>query len=373
MKLTDFSKPKLSQHSTFKKYFDKIDSNRYYSNFGPLYKSTTKYIENYFKLKKNCVVLTSSGHSSILALFLFLKQKSGKKNIVLVPNHSFHSNLQAIILAGFVPKFYQYEPEDEHKQEVIINNILNKTKNVAAINFVSCLGKPIDIDFLNKIQETKKTPVIYDAADTYINFDRNLEKSKILIASSFHPTKNLPSNETGMIVTNIVHKDSLESIINFGIERHNQREVKHVGFNGKCSEYNAAILLANLKRIKYIKKRLKSNMNFFQKKVDNKKFIFPDNFIKKWISQKIYIKIRPTKKNLRLKEKLISQGYLFYHWTHKSLIRYKLYQKTCKIDKKNIDLNYDQNKLGICINYSLKKNQILKLIKMLNQFENLNI
>lgn len=369
MKQTNFSKPKLSQHKTFKKYFDKIDSNRYYSNFGPLYKSTTKYIENYFKLKKNCIVLTSSGHSSLLALFLFLKQKSGKKNIVLVPSHSFHSNLQAIILAGFVPKFYQYEPEDEHKQEIIVNKIFNETKNVAAINFVSCLGKPINIDFLNKIQEIKKTPVIYDAADTYINFNKNLDRSKILIASSFHPTKNLPSNETGMIVTNINHKNNIESIINFGIERHNKRDVKYIGFNGKCSEYNAAILLANLKRIKYIKKKIKSNMIFFQKKIDNKKFIFPENIIKKWISQKIYLKIKVTKKNLKLKKKLISQGYLFYHWTHKSFIKFKLYQKTCKIDKKKINFNYTYDKLGLNLNYSLKKIEILKLVKKLNNFE----
>jgi hypothetical protein len=40
------------------------------------------------------------------------------------------------------------------------------------------------------------------------------------------------------------------------------------GFNGKFSEYDAAILMANFKRIKIIKKELKKrNLYIYQKKI----------------------------------------------------------------------------------------------------------
>ena len=44
-----------------------ISLNKYYSNFGPLYLECKKKFEKHFNLKKNKIILTSSGHSSLLA------------------------------------------------------------------------------------------------------------------------------------------------------------------------------------------------------------------------------------------------------------------------------------------------------------------
>jgi dTDP-4-amino-4,6-dideoxygalactose transaminase len=367
----NFNKPQLANYRDYIQYLKQIDKNRFYSNFGPIYLEATNYINKHLGLKNNCSILTSSGHSSLFAIFLYLKQKQKQKQkYILVPDHSFHSNLQAIISAGFTPIFYRYEPDDQIMQEKYIMNILKKRRNVIAINFVSCHGKPIDIHFLNKIQKKTRLHIIYDAADTFINLNKFLDISKIFIACSFHPTKNIPANETGLIVANKKYKDDFESTINFGIEVKRNRQVKMIGFNGKCSEYDSAILLANLKQKEQIKKKIKSKINFFIKLINKKKFILPADFPKNWISKKFYLVFRITKKNLKLREELKKKGYLFDLWTNRPICQYKLYKKHCKIDKTIAKNNFMKNKIGISLTAYISNKKIKQLADKLNEFEN---
>lgn len=68
-------------------------------------------------------------------------------------------------------------------------------------------------------------------------------------------------------------KDELKSILNFGIfDRNNKRYIIANGFNGKFSEYDAAILLTNLKKIKLIENKYKKLA----------KIIIRDKLIKKY-------------------------------------------------------------------------------------------
>ena len=90
----------------------------------------------------------------------------------------------------------------------------------------SPFGYPIDVKKLNQIQRKYKIQVIYDAADAFLNFDKNLDNSKIIICCSFHPTKTLPANESGLIICSKQTKKILESIISFGYIGKN-REAKN--------------------------------------------------------------------------------------------------------------------------------------------------
>ena len=73
-------KPYLAKSNILNKYTKLIDKKRYYSNFGPLYTQSKRKIEKDLSLTKNGVILTSSGHSSILACCNFIKSISKKKN-----------------------------------------------------------------------------------------------------------------------------------------------------------------------------------------------------------------------------------------------------------------------------------------------------
>ena len=76
-----FQQPLLAKTSKLVYYLRKIDKNRYYSNFGPLYKECKKKIEKNLGLKKNNIIFTSSGFSSLLSLCYFVKKKILERNI----------------------------------------------------------------------------------------------------------------------------------------------------------------------------------------------------------------------------------------------------------------------------------------------------
>ena len=71
---------KLAHSSKVIKYLKEIDKNKYYSNFGPLYEKTRYLIKKRLNLKNNDVILTSSGHSSLLAITKYFRTKT-KKNM----------------------------------------------------------------------------------------------------------------------------------------------------------------------------------------------------------------------------------------------------------------------------------------------------
>ena len=136
-----------------------------------------------------------------------------------MPSFSFYSNPQTIIEGGFKPLFVDINLKDFsiNKEELkyLIKKYLGK---IAAIMFVSPFNFPIEIKTLNEIQKNKIV-LVYDAADTFINFQRKLDYSKILITCSFHLTKSLSANESGLIISPKKYYKKLENILNFGFKK----------------------------------------------------------------------------------------------------------------------------------------------------------
>ncbi len=281
--------PKLADTKAITKYIKKIDTNRYYSNFGPLYQYTVKKISRDYDFKKNNVILTSSGHSSLFACFLYLKTIT-KKKYILVPSFNFYSSPHAIIQSGFEPYFIDINKDNYSLNHESIQKAFYKLKNnVAGIVAVSPFGYPLNIKNLNLIQKKFNTRVIYDAADTFINFNKKIDNSKILICCSFHPTKTLPANESGMILCQNNIFKILKSIISFGVSGKN-KEVLFSGFNGKFSEYDAAIFLANYNHKSEIKKKLFKKIKYFTNKfnnLDKQNISMLEGFGNTWVSTKI--------------------------------------------------------------------------------------
>ena len=84
------------------------------------------------------------------------------------------------------------------------NDLLNLPKkvinNLACIIIPSPMGMPISINKLKKIKKKYKCELIYDAADTFNNLSKNLDKINLFTTISFHNNKNLVSNESGLII-----------------------------------------------------------------------------------------------------------------------------------------------------------------------------
>lgn len=363
-------RPLLSNSKSLMYYLKKIDKKRYYSNFGPLYNECKLRLEKYLNLKKNNIIITSSGHTSLLACCYLIKKKNPKKKYILVPSYSFQSNPQSILQSGFEPIFMDINIENLCLDDSQISFAFKKYRSIAAIMFVSPFGYPINIDYLNKIQKRFRVPIIYDAADTFANFDKKIiDNSKIFITCSFHPTKTLPANESGIIIAQKKYSKSLNSIINFGYTDLNSKETKSLGFNGKFSEYDAAILMANLDDIHYIKKKLFKNINYLINGLESNKFIkFQSLFGKTWLSLKLLIisnKVVSFKIICR-KFKDLYRINIYKPWSYYPMHKHFFFCRFKRLSLKNT--NFIERRT-FCLPFSIdyQKNDLDRLVSLINK------
>ena len=216
--------------------------------------------------------------------------------------------------------------------ENLLSQIIKKKKNqIAAILFVSPFGYPIPVKKLNAIYNKYKIQIVYDAADTFLNLKNNLPNNDIFITCSFHPTKTLPANESGLILTKKKNLNEFKRIINHGIGNvGDQNDI--IGFNGKASEYDCAIFLSNFDQIKKKLIHLKRIDKLF-KKILNKNFIFK-NKNPFWFSNKIifFSKKNRTKINQILKKSNID---LYRIWGKNCLHEFSKFENYHKTKMKN--------------------------------------
>lgn len=370
MKVILSHRPLLSNSKNLMYYLKKIDKKRYYSNFGPLYNECKIRLEKYLNLKKNNIIITSSGHTSLLACCYLIKKKNPKKKYILVPSYSFQSNPQSILQSGFEPIFIDINIKNLCFDDSQISVAFKKYRNIAAMMFVSPFGYPIDIDYLNKIQKRFRIPIIYDAADTFVNFDKKkIDNSKIFITCSFHPTKTLPANESGIIIAQKKYLKPLNSIINFGYSDLNNKETKTLGFNGKFSEYDAAILMANLDDIHNIKKKLFKNICYLINHLKSNKFIkLQPLFGITWLSLKLLI-INNREVNFKIIYRKFKDLYrinIYKPWSYSPMHKHSFFRKFKRLPLKNT--NFIEKRV-FCLPFSIdyQKNDLDRLVSLINK------
>lgn len=259
--------PSLTNYKKLARFLRIIDKNKIYSNFGPLYKKSYLKVARFLNLKKKDLTFTSSCFASLLAALLLIRSN---KRYCIVSAFSFSADVHPIILAGYEPYFIDISKKTLHPELDNIEKIpLYIKKNLACAIITSPFGYPIPNQKLNQIQKKLSVPIIYDAADTFLNLKELDQLGKnILIACSFHPTKTFPSNESGLLVHHKKFSKKLRSIVNFGI-KNPDRNISQLSINGKFSEYDAAIFLSNFNNIVKIKNECKRihniYLNFFKK------------------------------------------------------------------------------------------------------------
>lgn len=341
---------KLVKQNKLNKYLKIIDQNQWYSNYGPLYHKVKTKLENEIRYSKNSIVLTSSGHSSLLAVCKLLRSGT-KKKYVLCPSLSFYSNPLTILDAGFEPYFVDINNDDLTMDSKLIDNILRKNNNIAFLMYVSPFGKPIDVSKLNKIQRKYNLPIVYDAADSFLNLNKKIYNNKIFITCSFHPTKTIGANESGAIICETKNSEKLKKIINFGIDL---KDKNILGFNGKFSEYDAAILLANFNNIKNKIKTFNRIKKFFLKNLNrNYKIITSETFISNKIIIQTNISIDKINKNLKKYD--INA---FKLWSKKSMHEINIFKKYKCTKMTNTNL-IKKKTFSFFINTDLKIQEII--------------
>lgn len=224
-------------------YWQQIDSNRWYTNFGPLVKELEGRLSRTFSREPAQVhVVTMANGTSALQIALE-GSKIRRGGIVLVPALTFVATATAIIRAGLLPLIADVDPCSWLLTPEIARNYLRKTAFDAVLP-VATYGCPHDVAAWDLFSAATGIPVVIDAAAAWGNQQVGLTTKVVF---SLHATKSLGGGEGGLIACrHHAYSESVRSLSNFGIDPSSGWLVFEAGENGKMSEYHAAVVLAAL-------------------------------------------------------------------------------------------------------------------------------
>ena len=170
---------------------------------------------------------------------------------VIVPPYTFIATATAVLSVGATPVFVDVEEESLNIDPTKIEEAI--TPRTRAIIPVHIAGCPADMDGVLEIARKHNLLVIEDAAQAHAAEWKGTKVGAIgdMGCFSFQASKNLNAGEGGAVLTNNPHwADQVWSVHNVGRVRGGRWYEHHVlGSNFRMTEFQAAILLAQLKRL----------------------------------------------------------------------------------------------------------------------------
>ena len=242
-------------------------------------KVVSEFEEKYAELMgaKRCLATTNGTHALITSLHTL---GIGVGDEVLVPPYTFVATIDVVFLVGALPVFVDTDPETfQINPERIEEKI---TENTRAILPVHILGLPANMDKINAIAKKHNLKVIEDACQAWLAEWRGKKCGTLgeLGCFSFQNSKNLTCGEGGAIVgDDEVVMDRCHSFHNFG-RPYGESMLSLSGYarlGTKCrmTEYQAAILLAQMKRLEAQTQRRTENAEYLTSRIQDIPGIVP--------------------------------------------------------------------------------------------------
>jgi dTDP-4-amino-4,6-dideoxygalactose transaminase len=225
-------------------YLERIDQARYYTNHGPLLVDLERRLAAHFQCTRTSIASAVNGTIALSAALLAVGAAPGKK--CLVPAWTFVASAAAIWAANLTPHFVEVSPATW----MLDPDALRKRDDLAevgAVMVISAFGAPVDTASWDRFTADTGIPVIIDGAAAFDSVATvpaaGVGRSPIMI--SLHATKVFGIGEGAVVLSSdaaFVHR--FRQICNFGVWGLPEGQV--LGYNGKLSEYHAAVGLASL-------------------------------------------------------------------------------------------------------------------------------
>ena len=234
------AKPFLPPIGEYVKLVEQIWSSGQLTNQGPLHNL----------LETELSLFLGAEHVSLfcngtIALIAALQQYGFDDGEVITTPFSFAATAHAIKWAGLRPVFVDIEKESLNLDPTLVEAAI--TKNTRAILPVHVFGNACAVDELELISSRSGLKLLYDAAHA---FGANchcgdLMKKGDCSVLSFHSTKVFHTVEGGLVISSSADaKKRIDLLRNFGIV--DERTIVGTGLNGKMTEFEAAMGLAQL-------------------------------------------------------------------------------------------------------------------------------
>ena len=225
-------------------YLREIDQNRWYTNFGPLETRFEQRLARHFGVTDPQLAALSNGTTALSAALVAVGAKPG--STCLVPAWTFVASAAAVCAANMIPHFIDVDPQTwmPDPQALLRRSDL---RQIGAVMVVGPFGMPVDTGAWERFTEESGIPVIVDAAACFdaVASLENSRPGRSPVIVSLHATKSFGTGEGGLVISTddqVVHR--VRQVGNFGIWGSPEGQI--VGYNGKLSEYHAAVGLAAL-------------------------------------------------------------------------------------------------------------------------------
>jgi len=255
---------------------------------GPKAKKFTESILNYIGAKY--------GVLAIYMACMVLGLKLGDE--ILIPDFTFIASANAAYLAGLKPIFVDVKKEDFNIDPDDIEKRI--TKRTKAIMPVHIYGQSVDMDPVLKIAKKYHLKIVEDACQgmgVFYKKKRHTGTMGDLGCFSFFADKSITTGgEGGMVVTN--NKKLYEKLLYF----RNQGRLTsgtfihpQIGYNFRMPDMQAAVGLAQFKKMKYIFGRKLDNYNMYQKYLKGVKEV-------QFLQEMVYTNFMPFRINVIVKD-----------------------------------------------------------------------
>jgi dTDP-4-amino-4,6-dideoxygalactose transaminase len=237
-------KPLLPTADTIAPYLQRIDAARWYTNAGPLLREFEQRLAQHFAVPATQLAVVCNGTTALSALLLAAGTKPGGR--CLLPAWTFVASAAAVWAANLTPHFVDVSPATWMLDP---EALLRRTDldDVGAVMVVSAFGAPVDAQAWDAFTARTGIPVIIDGAASFDTVARvpAARPGKSATMISLHATKVFGIGEGAVVLSTdeaLVHR--FRQVCNFGVWGSPEGQV--LGYNGKLSEYHAAVGLAAL-------------------------------------------------------------------------------------------------------------------------------
>ena len=244
--VTPVCRPRLPPASRIVSYLARVDRARHYTNHGQLAEELGQRLGGFFGIDEGRGVLASSGTAGLIGAILAVAGRGRpEKPLCVCPAFTFVATAIAAVTAGYQPFIVDIDPETWALDPAALRK-LPALNEAGVIVPVAPMGRAPDLDAWQTFQEETGIPVVMDAAACFDTLDLvQLRRCSYPVIISLHATKTLSTAEGGFVVCGSEEVASLITrALNFGFS--GSRESVGPSFNGKLSEYHAAVGLADL-------------------------------------------------------------------------------------------------------------------------------
>jgi dTDP-4-amino-4,6-dideoxygalactose transaminase len=246
-RLVPVMRPRLPRAEALLPYLQRIDTDRVYSNFGPLVGELERRLASLMRVPPGSVVLAASGATALSGAILAAAGRArSERPLAVVPDHTFVATALAaelcgyrVVLADVAEPTWTLDPERLREHP--------RLAEVGLVVPVTPYGRPILQAPWLAFRDATGIPVVVDGAASFeaVTDDPQRLLGPLPVVLSFHATKSFATGEGGAVVcADHALARRVVRALNYGF--FDTRDCTSASLNGKMSEYHAAVGMAEL-------------------------------------------------------------------------------------------------------------------------------